>query len=47
MTPQERQLTDDLFDRLSRLEGVPRDPEAAAAIAQGLRTAPNAPYALV
>ena len=47
MTPQERQLIDDLFDRLSRLEGVPRDPEAAAVIAQGLRTAPNAPYALV
>ena len=42
MTPQERQLIDDLFDRLSRLESAPRDPEAAAAIAQGLRTAPNA-----
>jgi hypothetical protein len=47
MTPQERQLVDDLFDRLSKLEGAPRDPDAAAAIAQGLRSAPNAVYALV
>jgi len=47
MTPQERQLVDDLFDRLSKLEGTPRDPDAASAIAQGLRSAPNAVYALV
>jgi len=47
MTPQERQLVDDLFDRLSRVEGAPRDPDATAAIAQGLRNAPNAVYALV
>jgi hypothetical protein len=47
MTPQERQLVDDLFDRLAKLEGAPRDPDAAAAIAQGLRNAPNAVYALV
>ncbi len=47
MTPQERQLIDDLFDRLSKLESAPRDPNAAAAIAQGLRSAPNAVYALV
>lgn len=47
MTPQERQLVDDLFDRLSKLEGAPRDPDAIAAIAQGLRQAPNAVYALV
>ncbi len=47
MTPQERQLIDDLFDRLSRVEGMPRDPDAAAAIAQGLRGAPNAVYTLV
>jgi uncharacterized protein len=47
MTPQERQLIDDLFDRLSKVERAPRDPDAAAAIAQGLRTAPNAVYALV
>ena len=47
MTPQERQLVDDLFARLSKVEGTPRDPDAAAAISQGLRTAPNALYALV
>ncbi len=47
MTPQERQLVDDLFDRLSKMESAPRDPDAAAAIAQGLRAAPNAVYALV
>jgi hypothetical protein len=47
MTPQERQLVDDLFDRLSGMERVPRDPDATAAIAQGLRGAPNAVYALV
>jgi hypothetical protein len=40
-------LVDDLFDRLSKLEGAPRDPDAIAAIAQGLRQAPNAVYALV
>jgi hypothetical protein len=47
MTPQERQLIDDLFERLAKLESAPRDPEAMAAIAQGLRNAPNAVYALV
>jgi uncharacterized protein len=47
MTPQERQLVDDLFDRLAKVEGSPRDPDANAAIAQGLRSAPNAVYALV
>ena len=47
MTPQERQLVDDLFDRLSKLESAPRDPDAVAAINEGLRKAPNAVYALV
>jgi hypothetical protein len=47
MTPQERQLIDDLFDRLSKMESAPRDPNATAAIAQGLRIAPNAIYPLV
>ena len=47
MTPQERQLVDDLFARLSKVESAPRDPDAVAAMAQGLRTAPNAVYALV
>jgi len=47
MTPQERQLVDDLFDRLAKLENAPRDADAATAITQGLRNAPNAVYALV
>ncbi|MBR0786542.1 DUF2076 domain-containing protein [Bradyrhizobium iriomotense] len=47
MTPQERQLVDDLFDRLSKLENAPRDPDATTAISDGLRKAPGAVYALV
>jgi len=47
MTPQERQLIDELFNRLSQVENAPRDPDAMAAIADGLRKAPNAVYALV
>ena len=47
MTPQERDLIADLFDRLTTLETAPRDPEAARAIADGLRQAPNAIYPLV
>jgi hypothetical protein len=47
MTPQERQLVSDLFDRLEKLEGAPRDRDAERAIAEGLSRAPNAVYALV
>ncbi len=47
MTPQERQLVDDLFERLSKVESAPRDADAVAAISEGLRKAPNAIYALV
>ena len=47
MTPQERQLVDDLFDRISKVESAPRDPDAVAVINEGLRKAPNAVYALV
>ena len=47
MTPQERQLVDELFDRLATLENSPRDPDAERAIVEGLRRAPNAAYALV
>ena len=41
MTPQERQLVTDLFDRLARLESAPRDAEAERAIADGIRRAPH------
>jgi len=47
MTPQERQLIGELFDRLARLETVPRDGEAERAIADGLVGAPHAIYPLV
>jgi uncharacterized protein len=47
MNPQERQLVDELFERLAKLESAPRDPDAAAAINQGLTRAPNAMYPLV
>ena len=47
MTPQERQLVEDLFDRLAQLESAPRDAEAERVIAEGLRRAPNAIYPLV
>src|SRR5262249_45463195 len=46
MNAQERQLIDDLFDRLSKLESARRDMEAEAAIRDGWRKAPNAAYAL-
>lgn len=47
MTPQERQLVDDLFTRLSGVDNAPRDPDAAAVISDGLRRAPNALYTLI
>src|SRR5258708_19352688 len=47
MTPQERELVTEFFDRLATLESNPRDPDAERAIIEGLRRAPNATYALV
>jgi uncharacterized protein len=47
MTPQERKLVEDLFERLATLERNPREPDAEDAIRAGLRKAPNATYALV
>src|SRR5688572_26951170 len=47
MTPQERALVADLFDRLAKLEGEPRDPEAEQLIRDGLSRAPHALYPLV
>jgi hypothetical protein len=40
MTPQERQLVEELFDRLAQVENMPRDPEAERLIAQGVGRAP-------
>jgi uncharacterized protein len=47
MTPQERQLVADLFERLAALENEPRDPDAERAIREGLAQAPHAIYPLV
>ncbi len=47
MTPQERELVADLFARLAKLEGAPRDPDAERLMVEGLRQAPHAVYALV
>jgi uncharacterized protein len=47
MTPEERRLITELFDRLATLEDAERDREAERLIRDGLRQAPNAPYALV
>jgi hypothetical protein len=46
MTPQEQELVNELFDRLAKLESNPRDPDAERLIADGLRRAPHAVYAL-
>jgi hypothetical protein len=47
MTPEERKLVADLFNRLASLEDAPRDPAAVDEINEGLEKAPNAVYALV
>jgi hypothetical protein len=47
MTPEERKLVMELFDRLATLEDAERDPEAEDLIRDGMRQAPNAVYALV
>ncbi len=47
MSPEERSLVTELFDRLATLEDAQRDPQAERLIKDGLRQAPNAPYALV
>jgi hypothetical protein len=47
MTPQERRLVEELFERLATLENRPREADAEQAIREGLRIAPNATYALV
>src|SRR5262249_9712809 len=44
MTPEERNLVIELFDRLATLEDAQRDPEAERLIRDGLRQAPNALY---
>jgi uncharacterized protein len=47
MTPEERSLITELFDRLATLENAPRDPAAEQAIYDEFQRAPNAAYVLV
>ena len=47
MTPQEQALVNELFDRLAKLESSSRDRDAERLIADGMRQAPHAVYALV
>jgi len=47
MTPEERNLINELFDRIATLENAQRDPAAEQTIYDGFQRAPNAAYALV
>jgi hypothetical protein len=47
MTPQERDLTTILLDRLSKTEGQPKDTEAETLIRDTNAERPDAPYSLV
>jgi len=46
MTPQERQVLADLFERIRSAATAPRDAEAEAFIAEAVRAQPYAPYLL-
>lgn len=47
MTPAERQLVENLFDRIGRLGPVDKDREAEQLIQEAVREMPDAPYLLV
>ncbi|TAN72010.1 MAG: DUF2076 domain-containing protein [Magnetospirillum sp.] len=47
MTPQERDLIQNVFDRLSKLAGGAKDAQAEALIAERMRAVPDAAYNLV
>ena len=47
MTPQERSLIQSVFDRLARLAGSPKDPEADAMIQALMHQVPDAGYQMV
>ena len=46
MTPQERQMLADLFERVRSTATGPRDPEAEGFIGDAVRAVPHAPYVL-
>ena len=47
MTPDEQQMIQDLFKRLSAQSGVPKDAQADRMISDGIRTNPDVAYLLV
>ena len=47
MTPDEKSLLQNLFDRIDAAKDQPRDKEADAVISDAVRKAPHAPYLLV
>lgn len=46
MSPEERNLITSLFDRINQAASAPRDPEAEAAINEGVKRAPHAAYVM-
>ena len=46
MSPEERQLITSLFERINQAATAPREPEAEALIADGVKRAPHAPYVM-
>jgi hypothetical protein len=46
MSPEERTLITSLFDRINQAATAPRDPEAEAAINEGVKRAPHAAYVM-
>jgi uncharacterized protein len=46
MTPQERQMLSDLFERIRSTGAAPRDPQAEAFISDSIRTQTYAPYVM-
>jgi len=47
MTPQERDLTTILLDRLNKIEGQPKDPEAETLVRETTAVRADTPYSLV
>ena len=46
MSPEERTLISNLFDRINQAASAPREPEAEALIADAVKRAPHAPYVM-
>ena len=46
MSPEERTLISNLFERINQAASAPREPEAEALIADAVKRAPHAPYVM-